>query len=93
MTVRPKLSSHTKLLAERLRRVHPDQMELQLAPVELYREQCEDADGNPYTVIVWRLIPGIGSVQYTLDDGSPVKFVDDCLFQVVETGTFITRCA
>ncbi|RDJ20134.1 hypothetical protein DWF00_16625 [Bosea caraganae] len=75
-----------------MRRNHPDQTELQLEPRELYREQCEDAEGNRYTVIAWRPFPGLDLVEFTLDDGSPVKFVDDCLFQVAETGTFITRC-
>jgi hypothetical protein len=92
MAVRPKLSNTTLSIASRGRCRDPRQMELRLEPEELYREACEDAEGNRYTVIVWHPIPGLSLTEYTLDDGSQVKFVDDCLFQIVATGTFITRC-
>jgi hypothetical protein len=61
-------------------------------PQELYREACEDAEGSRYTVIVWRAVPGLFPTTYTLDDGSPVKLVDDCAFEIIGTGTYITRC-
>lgn len=62
-------------------------------PQELYREACEDAEGSRYTVIVWRAVPGLFPTSYTLDDGSPVKFVDDREFEIIGTGTHITRRA
>lgn len=93
MAVRPKLSNTTLSITQRKRRVDPRQHELQLDPTEIRREACEDAEGNPYTVIVWRPVAGLSLTDYTLDDGSPVKFVDDCVFEIERTGTFITRCA
>lgn len=92
MVVRPKLSRNDALVVQRLRRHHPDQYQLPLEPTELYREACEDEDGNPYIVIVWRTIPGMAGVMYTLEDGSEVKFLDDCWFEIVATGGLITRC-
>ncbi len=62
-------------------------------PTELRREPCEDEDGNRYTVIVWRPYPELEVTEYTLEDGSPVSFVDDCLFEIERTGVFVTRCA
>ncbi|WID98411.1 hypothetical protein QO058_09320 [Bosea vestrisii] len=62
------------------------------APIELYRELCEDEDGNRYTVIVSRPFPGLTVTRYALDDGSPVRFIDDCLFEIVSTGRTLTRC-
>ncbi len=62
------------------------------APTELYRENCQDADGNRYCVIVWRLRPGTSLTTYTLDDHTPVNFVDDCQFELVPSGRIITRC-
>jgi len=59
-------------------------------PREVYRERCQDEDGNRYTVIV--LNDGIGVTTYRLDDGSPVRFVDDCEFEVIATGRFLSRC-
>lgn len=53
---------------------------------------CEDAEGNAYTVIVWRPLPGLNLIEYTLDDGRPVKFVNDRLFEIVATGVLIIRC-
>jgi hypothetical protein len=92
MTVRPKLSNTTLSIASRGRDRDLRQMELRLEPEELYREDCEDVDGNCYTVIVWRPVPGLSRTDYTLADGSPVKYVDERLFEIVETGTFMTRC-
>jgi hypothetical protein len=62
-------------------------------PQELYREACEDAAGSRYTVIVWRAVPSLFPTTYTLDDESPVKFVDDCALEIIGAGTCITRCA
>jgi hypothetical protein len=94
VAVRPKLSNTTlSITSRRGRRKDHRQTELKLEPEELYREACEDEGGRRYIVIVWRPIPGLSLTEYTLEDGSPVKFVDDCLFQVVDTGAFITRCA
>ncbi|POR52376.1 hypothetical protein [Bosea psychrotolerans] len=59
-------------------------------PREVYRERCQDEDGNRYTVIV--LNDEIGVTTYRLDDGSPVRSVDDCEFEVMATGKFLSRC-
>jgi hypothetical protein len=59
---------------------------------ELYREACEDEDGNRYTVIVYRTHPGLCVTDYELEDGTPVRFVDDCLFEIETTGRTLTRC-
>jgi hypothetical protein len=59
-------------------------------PREVYRERCQDEDGNRYTVIV--LADEIGVTTYQLDDGSPVRFIDDCEFEVIATGKFLSRC-
>lgn len=61
-------------------------------PLELYREACQDEDGNRYTVIVSALFPNLSTTSYALDDGTPVRFVDDCLFEIVPTGRTLTRC-
>jgi len=60
-------------------------------PQELYRETCEDAEGNAYSLIVWRPLPGLNLVEYTLDDGRPVRFIDECRFEIMESGTLISR--
>lgn len=60
-------------------------------PTELYREPCEDGDGNRYTVIVWRLYPGLSSTSYTLDTGALVTYVDERSFEIDRTGVIITR--
>lgn len=60
---------------------------------ELYRELCEDVEGRRYTVIIYRLFPGIAITDYELDDGTPVRFIDDCLFEIESTGQMLTRCA
>lgn len=92
MAVRPKLSNATLSRSQRLRGVDPRQHEFQLEPQELYREACEDDEFNHYTVIVWRPIAGLSATDYTLDDGTPVKFVDNCIFEIVDTRVLITRC-
>ena len=61
-------------------------------PLELYREACQDEDGNRYTVIVSALFPNLSTTSYALEDGTPVRFVDDCLFEIVPTGRTLTRC-
>lgn len=57
---------------------------------EIYRELCQDQDGNRYTVIVWREMPG-SATSYTLDDGTPVHYEDECVF-ALPGGTMISRC-
>jgi hypothetical protein len=59
---------------------------------ELYRENCQDEDGKPYCVIVWQAKPGARATAYTLVDGSPVTFVSDCEFEIMDTGKIISRC-
>ncbi len=58
---------------------------------ELYRERCKDEDGNRYTVIVWRDYPGTSLTSYTLEDGTPVRYEDECYFATL-TGKMLTRC-
>ena len=59
---------------------------------ELYREQCQDEAGNRFTVVVWRDWPGLSLTSYTLDDGTPVRYEDECYFAVVPTRKMLTRC-
>ncbi len=59
---------------------------------ELYRERCQDEDGNRYTVIVYRPHPDLSITDYELEDGTPVRFIDDCLFEIEPTGRTLTRC-
>lgn len=49
-------------------------------PLELYRENCQDEDGTRYTVIVSTLFPNLSTTNSLLENGTPVRFVDDCLF-------------
>lgn len=60
---------------------------------EIAREACEDAAGNRYVVIVWQAHPSLFRIRYCLDDGRAVKLVDDRVFEIADTGTFLTRCA
>jgi hypothetical protein len=59
---------------------------------EIYREPCQDEDGNRYTVIVYRTHPDLSITDYALEDGTPVRFIDDCLFEIESTGRTLTRC-
>ena len=59
---------------------------------ELYREQCQDEDGNRFTVIVWQNKPGLSTVSYSLEDGTPVHYEDECYFLIEPTRQFLTRC-
>lgn len=61
-------------------------------PLELYREACQDEDGNRYTVIVSALFPYLSTTSCALEDGTPVRFIDDYLFEIVPTGRILTRC-
>ena len=61
-------------------------------PLELYREPCQDEDGNRYTVIVSAPFPNLSMTSYALEDGTPVRFLDDCLFEIIPTGRTLTRC-
>jgi len=56
------------------------------------RELCQDEDGNRYTVLVYRTFPNLSITYYTLVDGTPVRFIDDCLFEIESTGRALTRC-
>ena len=58
---------------------------------ELYREDCQDEEGNRYTVIVWQNKPGLSTVSYTLDDGTPLHDEDKCYF-ALPSGRMLTRC-
>lgn len=57
---------------------------------EIYPELCQDEDGNRYMVIVSE--DGIGINTYRLDDGRPVRFIDDCEFEIIENGLLLSRC-
>lgn len=57
---------------------------------QLYRERCQDKDGNHYTVTVWRG-PGLVQTTYSLEGGTPVVFEDDCIFRL-PSGKLISRC-
>jgi hypothetical protein len=59
---------------------------------ELYREPCQDKDGNPYTVIVYRPFPHLSIARYELEDGRPVRFIGHCLFEIESTGRLLSRC-
>lgn len=59
---------------------------------ELYRELCQDEDGNRYTVVVYRPFPKLNVTRYELEDGTPVRFLDDCLFEIESTGRTVARC-
>ncbi|AOO80736.1 hypothetical protein [Bosea vaviloviae] len=59
---------------------------------ELYRERCKDSDGNTYCVIVWQMFRGLAVTSYTLEDGTPAKYIDGCKFEIVSTGKVISRC-
>lgn len=57
-----------------------------------YRELCQDEDGNRYSVVVFRTHPGFNITDYELEDETPVRFIDDCLFEIESTGKELTRC-
>jgi hypothetical protein len=57
---------------------------------EMYRELCRDDFGNRYTVVVWRELPG-SATSYTLEDGTPVHYEDECVF-ALPGGRMISRC-
>ena len=59
---------------------------------EIYREICQDEDGKRYPVIVYRPFPHLRVTEYALEDGTPVRFIDDCLFEIESTGRTLTRC-
>jgi len=63
------------------------------APVKrvLRTENCRDEDGTRYKVIVWRDWPGLQLVSYTLEDGTPVHYEDECYF-ATPSGKMLTRC-
>ncbi len=59
---------------------------------ELYRERCKDEVGNRYTVIVWRETPDTSLTSYTLEDGTPVHYEDECYFLIEPTREMLSRC-
>lgn len=58
---------------------------------ELYRELCQDGEGHPVTVIVWQNKPGLSTLSYSLEDGTPVHYEDECYFATPD-GKVLTRC-
>jgi hypothetical protein len=78
--------------AERVAHIEPPSRQVRGRQRELYRERCEDSDGNIYSVIVWQMFRGLDATSYMLEDGSPVKYIDGCEFEIVSTGKIISRC-
>jgi len=70
---------------------HPTNRRLQTIRRELYREQCQDEEGNRFVVIVWQNKPGLSTVSYSLEDGTPVHYEDECYF-ATPSGKMFTRC-
>lgn len=58
---------------------------------ELYREACQDENGNRFSVIVWQNKPGLSTVSYSLEDGTPLQYEDECFF-ATPSGKMLTRC-
>jgi len=58
---------------------------------ELYRDVCQDEDGNRFTLIVWQNKPGLSTVSFTLEDGTPLHYEDECYFST-PSGKMLTRC-
>ncbi|MBA4220909.1 MAG: hypothetical protein C0458_09305 [Methylobacterium sp.] len=59
---------------------------------EVYREPCQDEDGNRYSVPVYCPFPHRSVTEDALEDGSPVRFIDNCLFDIESSGRTLTRC-
>ena len=57
---------------------------------ERYRERCRDENGVVHDVIVSK--DAIGLTRYRLADGRSLRFVDDCEFELIETGMMLSRC-
>lgn len=57
----------------------------------LYTEKCHDEDGNRFTVVVWRDWLGSPLTSYTLEDGTPLHYEDQCYF-ALPSGKLLTRC-
>ena len=57
---------------------------------ELYRERCKDDFDNHY-VVIWRDWPGLAMTSYTLADGTPVHYDDECTCSL-PSGMLISRC-
>lgn len=74
-----------------LRKPTPEPRKLVEAPTILRREPCEDQDGTAYTVLVWRVYPGLPITRYTLMDRTPVDIVSDREF-LLPSGLSIFRC-
>ncbi|WP_126116411.1 MULTISPECIES: hypothetical protein [unclassified Bosea (in: a-proteobacteria)] len=82
MHTQPKRSGLSDKIAAHLNPAH----------LELYREICHDEDGKRYAVIVYRPFPDVNVTRYELEDGTPVRFIADCLFEIESTGRTLTRC-
>lgn len=59
---------------------------------EVYREPCQDEDGNRYSAPVYRPFPHRSVTEYALEDRSTVRFIDDGLFDIESSGRTLTRC-
>ncbi|WP_164986007.1 hypothetical protein [Bosea sp. Tri-44] len=43
-------------------------------------------------VIIYRPFADLNVTRYELEDGTPVRFINDCLFEIESTGQTLTRC-
>lgn len=57
----------------------------------LCTERCQDTAGRHFNVIVWRDWPGPSITSYSLEDGTPVEYHDECYFKL-PSGKTLTRC-
>jgi len=44
------------------------------------------------SLVVYRPFADLNVTRYELEDGTPVRFIDDCLFEIESTGRTLTRC-
>ncbi|MEI5668305.1 hypothetical protein WBO78_24290 [Bosea sp. CCNWLW174] len=56
------------------------------------RELSQDQDGKRFAVIVYRPFADLNVTRYEMEDGTPVRFIDDCLFAIASSGRTLTRC-
>lgn len=57
----------------------------------LRMEKGRGEDGNHHKVIVWQDWPGLSLTSYTLEDGTPLHYEDECRFATLD-GMMLTRC-
>ena len=74
-----------------LRKPPPGPRKLIEAPRIWRRDACQDEDGNRFTVLVWRVYPGLPITRYSLPDRTPVEIVSDYEF-LLPSGRSIFRC-